>query len=230
VQFYWNTRDEQRDKQKDRGRISDAGTRSAVTGGKQMAEMERLFSEIIEGTGLPESSIQVQKRLELPGFYRAEKKWDLLVVDRGQLVAALEFKSQAGPSFGNNFNNRSEEAIGSPSDLLLAYREGRVGPMRAFRPFLGYFFLLEDCPEVHKAIGVSEPNFPVDPIFRDGSYAKRYEILCSRLVSERLYDAACLTLAPASSSTSVCHPTSDLAFLPFVQAIQAHCVRWLQIR
>jgi hypothetical protein len=27
------------------------------------------------------------------------------------------------PSFGNNFNNRSEEAIGSASDIWIAYRE-----------------------------------------------------------------------------------------------------------
>ena len=61
----------------------------------------------------------------------------------GQLGAAIEFKSQVGPSFGNNFNNRSEEAIGSATDVWAAYREGAFRPSP--RPFLGYLMLLEDC-------------------------------------------------------------------------------------
>ena len=57
-------------------------------------------------------------------FYRPTKKWDLVVIDRGMLVAAVELKSQVGPSFGNNFNNRTEEAIGNAVDVWRAY-EGR---------------------------------------------------------------------------------------------------------
>jgi len=63
--------------------------------------------------------------LELPGYYRSEKKWDLIALSGGELVAAMEFKSQVGPSFGNNFNNRCEEAIGSATDFWVAFREGR---------------------------------------------------------------------------------------------------------
>ena len=48
---------------------------------------------------------------------------------------AVEFKSQVGPSFGNNFNNRTEEAIGNAEDIWTAYREGRFGRHRA--PLLG---------------------------------------------------------------------------------------------
>ena len=43
-------------------------------------------------------------------YFRPNKKWDFIVVVEGQLVAAREAKSQVGPSFGNNFNNRTEEA------------------------------------------------------------------------------------------------------------------------
>ncbi|TCM33223.1 PaeR7I family type II restriction endonuclease [Kribbella sp. VKM Ac-2568] len=49
--------------------------------------------------------------IPLPGFYRRAKEWDI-VTYRGILVAAVECKSQVG-SFGNNFNNRTEEAIGN---------------------------------------------------------------------------------------------------------------------
>jgi len=54
--------------------------------------------------------------LTLPGYYRRTKNWDLIVTHCGLLVAAVEFKSQLG-SFGNNFNNRSEEAIGNVADI-----------------------------------------------------------------------------------------------------------------
>jgi hypothetical protein len=45
----------------------------------------------------------------------------------------MEFKSQIGPSFGNNFNNRTEEALGSATDIWAAYREGAFKP--SSRPF-----------------------------------------------------------------------------------------------
>ena len=40
---------------------------------------------------------------------------DLLVVTEPatRLVMAIELKSQVGASFGNNYNNRTEEAIGN---------------------------------------------------------------------------------------------------------------------
>jgi hypothetical protein len=157
--------------------------------------------------------------LELPGYYRPEKKWDLLVVSGGQLVTAVEFKSQVGPSFGNNYNNRVEEAIGNATDIWTAFRERRLGPTR---PFLGYFFLLEDDPAVHRPVRPSEPYFPVDPIFANASYAERYEVLCQRLVYERLYDGACLTLAANATPTRVSHPAAELDFRQFVAKIQGH--------
>src|SRR5579884_3387733 len=79
----------------------------------------------------------------LPGFYRATKSWDLVVVANESLVAALELKSQVG-SFGNNFNNRTEEAVGTAADIWTAFREGAFGTSPA--PWLGYLFLLEDSP------------------------------------------------------------------------------------
>ena len=88
-----------------------------------------------------------------------------------------------GPSFGNNFNNRSEEAIGSAADIWVGYREGRVG--KTPTPFLGYPFLLEDCAKVKTPVRNKEPYFKVDPAFDKASYCKRYELPCRRLVLER---------------------------------------------
>src|SRR5207302_2623281 len=138
----------------------------------------------------------------------------------GRLVMAVEFKSQVGPSFGNNFNNRTEEAIGNAEDIWTAYREGRFGTTPA--PFLGYLFLLEDCDRVHAPVGVVEPYFQVDPVFKGGSYAKRYQVLCERLVLERKYNATCLTLATNANPTRVTFPRSELSFRQFAAAIEAH--------
>ena len=92
---------------------------------------------------MPKAQVYCKKGIEPPGWYRPEKKWDLLVVADGQLLAGIEFKSQVG-SFGNNYNNRTEEAIGSATDIWAAYREGAFKP--SARPWLGYMMLLEEAP------------------------------------------------------------------------------------
>ncbi len=164
VQAFWDARDRQQQKQIKAGKI-DAGTRGAVTGGTQMGALETLLTDILLDTGLSRADIRARTALELPGYFRPEKKWDLLVVAGNQLLLAVEFKSQVGPSFGNNFNNRAEEAIGNAEDVWTAYREGRFGHYKA--PFLGYFFLLEDCPRVHVPVANAEPYFEVDPVFKN---------------------------------------------------------------
>lgn len=230
IQFYWDTRTSQQTRQQLAGMVNDAGLRSAVTGGAHMGRLEALVAEILVEAGFMQTSIRTKVALELPGYYRPEKKWDLVVVADNQLIAAMEFKSQAGPSFGNNFNNRTEEALGSATCLWTAFREGRLGSLPGFKPLLGYFFLLEDCPKVHRPVAVEEPHFQVDPAFRGASYAKRYEILCQRLVLERLYDVSCLTLATNSSETRFHHPSPDLSFEVFVAGLKAQAARWVALK
>ncbi len=219
VQAFWDARDRQQKKQADAGKI-DAGSRGAVTGGTQMGALETLVADILLDAGLDPSHIRVRTSLSLPGYYRSEKKWDLLVVAAGQLLLAVEFKSQVGPSFGNNFNNRTEEAIGNAEDIWTAYREGRFGDHAP--PFLGYFFLLEDCGRVHFPVANTEPYFSVDSVFRGASYATRYEILCQRLMLERKYTRTCLTLATNNSPTKVSFPSAALDFRHFAAAVDAH--------
>lgn len=227
VQAFWDARDRQQQAQIDAGKI-DAGTLGAVTGGAQMGALEVLLTDVLVNAGLPPSDIRARTALELPGYYRPEKKWDLLVVSGGQLLVAVEFKSQVGPSFGNNFNNRTEEAIGNAEDIWTAYREGRFG--RSQPPMLGYFFLLEDCARVHAPVKVVEPYFKVDPVFEGASYAKRYEVLCERLVLERKYSAACLTLATKANPTEVSFPAATLNFRHFAAAADAHARAFVNSR
>lgn len=224
VQSYWDARSKNKEKQVEGGKI-DAGTRGEVTGGTQMGAMEVLVADILAEAGLEKLDVKTRTALELPGYYRSEKKWDLIVVSNGQLVTAMEFKSQVGPSFGNNFNNRSEEAIGSATDIWVAYREGRFGKTAA--PFLGYFFLLEDCDRVKTPVRNKEPYFKVDPAFDKASYSKRYELLSRRLVLERVYNAACLVMATNSPNTQITQPAEDLNFDRFVAALRGHVVTFL---
>jgi len=193
-----------------------------------MGALEMLVVDILKDTGLDHLSIRTRRGLELPGYYRPEKKWDLVVVSRGHLVCALEFKSQVGPSFGNNTNNRAEEAIGNAVDIWTAYREGLFGTSP--RPFLGFFFLLEDCDKVHAPVRAREPHFKVDPVFKEATYIDRYQWLCRRLVLERQYDATCLTLSTKETPTRVSHPSADVSFERFVMELRAAAGRFVETK
>ena len=227
VRYFWDKRESQQDAQRIAGKV-DAGTRGSVTGGGHMDAIAQIVAQVLLDTGLDHLHIKTRTPLELPGYYRPEKKWDLLVVANGQLVTAMEFKSQVGPSFGNNFNNRAEEAIGSATDLWIAYRQGLLGDGPP--PVLGYFVLLEDCPAIHTPIRSQSPYYPIDPAFQGASYSKRYELLCRRLVRERLYQAACLTLATKATPSLISHPAEALSFRRFVAQLQGAACTFLQQR
>lgn len=200
VKLFWGNREAALTKQINSGN-QDAGSRGAVTAGKNMDGFLVIAQSLIEANGLVLSDICVAQRvLTLPGFFRPTKLWDMLVMYRGELVAALEFKSQVGPSFGNNFNNRCEEAIGTAHDLWTAYREGAFGK-DARRPFLGWLMLLEDCDKSNAPVTDKEPHFPVDPAFKGASYAQRYDLLCKRLVQEGLYSSATFLSSPSDAAT-----------------------------
>lgn len=223
VREYWRVRAGQTERQRAAGR-TDAGLRGAVTGGAHMDPMAELMELIFIDAGFPPSSISRGSAVELPGYFRPEKKWDLVVVHGDTLAAAIEFKSQVGPSFGNNYNNRTEEAIGNAVDIWTAFREGRFG---SARPWLGYLFLLEEAPKSTSPVRVREPFFEIDEVFRDASYKKRYEILCRRLLLERLYDAACFVTASADGTAAIHEPAQDLSFGAFARAIRARAAALL---
>ena len=140
VAHFWKTRLAQGRRRGAKSGTKDAGARSKVTGGKQMDGFVSLFARIVEGEGIPASAIHVLETTQ-PGYFRPEKDWDLVVVLDDMLIAGVEFKSHVG-SFGNNFNNRVEEALGNATDLNTAYREGAFQP--STKPWLGYMMLLEE--------------------------------------------------------------------------------------
>jgi hypothetical protein len=201
IREFWTSRQSSTKKQRDAGK-QDQGERAAVTAGKNMDGFVEMVGELVRANGLAAADIMLERRLlTLPGFFRPTKLWDMLVVHHGRLVAALEFKSQVGPSFGNNANNRAEEAIGNALDLWTAYREGAFGK-EVPPPFIGYLMLVEDASGSRSPIKDASPHFPIFPEFRNASYAERYNILCHKLVKEKLYTAATVLLSPRSAVES----------------------------
>src|SRR6266699_1622651 len=220
IKHFWATRGTQAKNKGSKTGSRDAGSRTAVTGGRQMDGFVSLVRDYLWESGLPKAHVYCEKRIELPGWYRPEKKWDLLVVADGQLLAGIEFKSQVG-SFGNNYNNRTEEAIGSATDIWAAYREGAFKP--SARPWLGYMMLLEEAPGSMRPVRAQEPHFKVFPEFKDASYAKRYEILLTKLVRERLYDSACFLLSDSKNGLrgEYNEPSNELSFTNFMASLLA---------
>ncbi len=221
VAQYWSSRSRQEDRQRSAGR-RDQGSRGAVTGGAQMDGFVELFRDIAISVGISQDDVFSRKSIDLPGYFRPAKKWDLIIVSRGKLLAVIEAKSQVGPSFGNNFNNRTEEAMGSAHDLWTAYREGKFGD--SMQPWVGYFFMIEDCEKSRVQVSVTESHFKVFPEFVNTSYTRRYEIFCTKLMRERLYTRAALLTSTMSDGLNgkYAEPSSDLSIELFVRSLAAH--------
>ena len=223
VSFYWQTLEKQSKKQRKKGAKNvDRGGRARVTGGKQMDGFAKLVRMILVENDLPEAHVHLDKKLELPGFFRPTKKWDLIVVQDNRLLAAMELKSQTGPSFGKNLNNRVEESVGTAQDIKTAFREGAFNTPE--KPWIGTVMLLEDCPGTQKSVGVREPHFKVFPEFRDTTYAKRYELLLRKLVLEELYTRAALLLSTTGEGMrgAFKEPAADLRIKDFFISLAGH--------
>jgi hypothetical protein len=190
-----------------------------------------VVGDILRSCDVLDGEIFFNSYLELPGYYRPEKRWDVLIVAEGKLVAVIELKSMAS-SFGNNLNNRAEEAIGSATDLWTAYREGAFPT--APRPWLGYLMLLVECEESTRPVSVREPHFQVFPEFRGASYAERCRILLDKLMRERLYDAACFLMTSEDGAQSGGYSELDpaLSFRHFEESLCAvrYCLSTIEKR
>jgi hypothetical protein len=207
------------DAQLERG-VQDQGTRGSATGGKHLDGFLDLLADLLLDAGVPKEHIYLRGKRDLPGYFRPIKEWDLLVVADGRLITAMEAKSQVG-SFGNNFNNRSEEAIGNAVDIWTAFREGALGPSP---PWVGYLMLIEDNSKSRRPVSLKEPHFPVDQVFVGASYAQRYELLCRRLVRERHYSASTLMLAAKEQAAvgGYVEPAADLTMAALANSMVAH--------
>jgi hypothetical protein len=229
VKHFWAVRSQQHLSQGTLSGVKDAGNRSAVTGGKHLHGFVQLLTEVLTEAGLPDTAIHT-RATTLPGYFRPNKNWDLVVIVDEILLASIEFKAQIGPSFGNNFNNRVEEALGNSTDLLTAYREGKFKASQ--KPWLGWQMLLEDTPRSTSPVRVDEPHFDVFPEFKSTSYSKRYELFCERLMRERLYDGTCLILSDQAKGLKgrYTEPNPEFSFTAFAMSLCAHAIAYSNMR
>lgn len=204
VARFWRTREA--------GGGRQEGSRGNVVSGKNLDGFGDVVRAVAAHVGLPSDTVFTSGKtnLTLPGYYRPSKNWDAVVIYRSRLLAAFEFKSIAD-SFGNNANNRFEEAVGNAFDFEMARRNGlfeapelRGGLPNQLRehvryeagppPFLGYLVVLEDCLETRIPRKNITGPFRGDRHFEDTSYSDRFQILCERSVETGLYGSAAVLL------------------------------------
>lgn len=166
--LFWDIRKNQQAKQKAAGDVRDIGTRSQVTGGGHLDAFLSIFATVAKYCGYTKDEVffkdnqlleferkqeeceldETSKEIEapcknsvtLPGYFRPTKQWDLVVIRKGCLVAAIEVKGIAS-SFGNNMNNRAEEALGNADDINTSHEEGGFG-IFPHRPWIAYLFII----------------------------------------------------------------------------------------
>ena len=114
-----------------------------------------------------------------------------------ELACLLTKTRLAFPSFGNNCNNRAEEAIGTAQNFWTAYRERAFGGIP--RPFLGWLMLVEDAQQSRSPVRDNSPHFPVFPEFKNASYLERYHLLCRKMTHEQLYTSATSPATPRAA-------------------------------
>jgi hypothetical protein len=228
IKSFWDTRGRQQGSEDPNQPF--AGARAAVVGGRHADGFISLIARIVADAGLPNAEVRLQNAGSIPGYFRPCKRWDLVVICGNDMVAAVEVKSQVG-SFGNNFNNRVEEAIGNATDVLKAFEKGLFRP--SAKPWLGYLFMLQEHPaSTSPTTEITLNPFPVDAAFQRRSYAKRYELMCERFVRERLYDAVCFVMSNERTGRDgmFTQPNPELSILHFARSLHAHAAAYAQVK
>lgn len=217
VEYYWRKLSDQAGAQEESEDVP-GGRRAEVIGGKQMDGFAALCDELLLEAGIPKESIRHEHDATLPGYFRATKRWDLAVIHDKELLAVVEFKSITS-SFGNNLNNRIEEALGNPLDLYTAHEEGAYES--SSEPWLGYLLLMAENENSTSSVGIREPVYEVFEKYETASYVERGEQLCLRLSNRDLYNATAFILSDqeAGRHGGYSEPNPDLTFEGFVSSL-----------
>jgi hypothetical protein len=142
----------------------------------------------------------------------------VVVSVRQTLVAAFELRALGGPSFGNNYNNRVEEALGSAVGLRHAAL-AKLYPGE--KPWLGYFFIMEDGEGSRRPVSVgNKVALPPESIWQGTSYQDRFGIFCKRLIDESLYDSVCYVTSSKESPSPI-EPVGQLNWAHFAAGVRS---------
>lgn len=196
------------------------GTRS----GRHIAPLAEKIAHDMAAAGYDGDSIFLDDvNVTLPGWFRPSKKWDITAFEGEVLVAAIELKS-INSSFGNNANNRAEEALGSAADVSFATRNHLLEP-NDLPPNFGYVLLVRKTPEStrKKAVG-ARSRYGLDPEFEDSSYVDRFVVLGKRLLRERIYQAVWVAVVDLENG-EVAEPDSLMTYDKFI----AHLKGWIDV-
>lgn len=211
VRWFWRTKAEQS------VACVDPSGRGGVLGGRQLDGFLNLLVYACLEAGVPEECIFIRGNY-IPGFFRSSKDWDFLVISPdNKLLALVELKSQVG-SYGNNFNNRTEEAIGSATDLWTAFREGEFDTCG--QPWAGYMMVIGDDLKSNCPVKNHSAHYPVLVEFENASYMDRYAILCRKLISERLYNGCALLATSDENHYRDIGPT--ISIRQFIASLQGY--------
>lgn len=190
-----------------------------VLAGKQLDAFLTLLKSVAMDAGVPSDCIYL-KNNHIPGYFRASKDWDLLIISpKNNLIAAIELKSQVG-SYGNNLNNRTEESLGSSEDFWTAFREKTFTCNQS--PWLGYMMVVGKDERSTHIVKVNEPYFQVRQEFKNASYLDRYRILCQRLVLEHKYSA--VSLIATSGKDSYESLADNISIETFIDSFRGHLI------
>ena len=152
IATFWDTKKNQL------AHSTDKSNRGAVVGGKQLDGFIEILKEVAISAGVSESCIYTKNNY-LPGYFRSSKDWDFIIITpSNRLLVAIELKSQVG-SYGNNFNNRTEEALGSAIDFWTAFRKDQFPHQEA--PWLGYLMVIGKDEKSTIPVKNYENHFPV---------------------------------------------------------------------
>jgi hypothetical protein len=219
VEDFWFRRDSQTSQLEDGGRAGGAARANGHMGG-----FTQLVARAFIDHGIPPSCIKIGMPY-LPGYYRVRKQWDLVVVYKQTLVAAVEFKSQVG-SVGKNINNRFEEALGTATDTRAAQEKNMT--YGDVPPWLGYVFVLQETPETELPNRSTKALFPTDPGFTGLSYNQRYQEMLRRFIGENVYQAGWLiTTKRTDGSVTYLEPLATATAKSFVTAIEGR-IAWVK--
>ncbi len=223
--------------------VRDGGV--GVRAGKTLDPFVDIITKTVTESGLPNAKAYTGRNSsQLPGFFRPHKSWDVVVINDGKLIAAVEFKSQVG-SIGNNFNNRTEEVLGSALDLQTAIEEDAFEDATSI--FTGYLIVVEKSASTLKTPNINMDYFPVMKGFlhdegqRDYAYKKdtsgkftrvkgisylsRYDLMCRRLVAKKLYTATAVVAVPNENHDAghFENLSAETSIKTFLTRLSAHC-------
>ncbi len=183
---------------------------------------QALVSRLLVDNDLPDARVHTRHELELPGFFMPTRKWDMVVMHEGRLVAALGIKARTAQASENGLVAMTEEAICTGKEMDTLCRRQAFGP--GLRPWFGWLVLQEDSPAITRPAPATATFFRILPEYRNSSQAERCERLLRELERHRLFDACALLLCneERKESGDYREPARDLGIKPFLAHLAGH--------